>query len=287
MNTLSPIARLRRIINDPVERFKIGAAFLALLVIVAFADKSIREDDYIGFGFGLVGLMFIVAGIVFAFRAMGYRSGQKPKSNTKDRARVMVLSDHGLTLLKSVNAKIEALTVDKSKIVAGLEGERTAGDFLLRHLNEEWTVIEGFKGGKGEIDFLLIGPLGVFAIEVKNRSGIISVNGDQWTLTKPDGSVEPLQDNGGRSPARQISESAGWLASNLNRAGFPVHVPTAIIWAHPKASLGNPMNLVGVSYLFVMGSGLEQHFSKYLTLGSRLTRDQASRAVMMIQSLHK
>lgn len=262
------------------------------LIISAF-ERAIVTDARI-----VAGGLLIAVGIVFTVIALRHRkssvfTGQREWRATRGRAKVMTLSMHGATLFKSVNDKIEALrrkidelTVEKAKIAAGLEGERAVSGFFTRHLNDEWTVIEGFKGAKGEIDFLLIGPLGVFAIEVKNRSGIVGCNGDHWTITKPDGSVEQLQDNGGRSPARQLNESAGWLASNLHHAGFSVQVPTAIIWAHPKASLGAITNM-GVNYLILLGGNAPSHLRGYLALGTKLTQDQVGRVIMIVKSIHQ
>lgn len=261
-------------------------------IISAFERAIVTDARFVAGG------ILIAAGVAFVVIALRHRkgsifTGQREWRATRGRAKVMTLSMHGETLFKSVSDRIEALrrkldelTVEKAKIVAGLQGESAVGRFLLRHLNDEWTVIEGFKGAKGEIDFLLIGPLGVFAIEVKNRSGVIGCNGDHWTITKPGGVVEQLQDNGGRSPARQLNESAVWLASNLHHAGFSVRVPTAIIWAHPKASLGTITNM-GVNYLILLGGNAPSHLRGYLALGTKLTQDQVDRVIMIVKSIHQ
>lgn len=267
-------------------------------IITAF-EQGIMLDTKV-----IAGIIFVAAGVVFANLAIRQRKGRiftertrkpttEPETLIPGRARVMVLSNHGATMLKSVIDRIEALRrtidqlhIEKAKISIGLEGEKAVGGFFLRHLNDDWTVIEGFLGEKGEIDFVLVGPLGVFAIEVKNRAGIISCNGDQWAITKPDGSVELIKDNGGRSPARQLNESAGWLASKLHHAGFSVRVPTAIVWAHPKATMGAITN-IGINYLILLGSNAHQHFKGYLALGTRLTREQVSGIVACVKSIHK
>ena len=252
----------------------------------------------------IAGGIFITVAVAFAIITLRQRKNrvftERPSKSTAEPnapipgcARVMILSNHGATLFKSVSDRIEALkrtldslTIEKAKIAAGLEGEKAVGAFFLRHLNDEWTVIEGFLGEKGEIDFVLVGPLGVFAIEVKNRAGIISCNGDQWSITKPDGAMELIKDNGGRSPARQLNESAGWLASKLHHAGFSVRVPTAIVWAHPKATMGAIQN-IGINYLILLGDKAHHHFKNYLALGHRLTREQVSGVVASLISIHK
>ena len=263
--------------------------------------------DYVMVPFGLAIFFAIIALLLRARRlkvkmlraaSTGSYAAIAPVSN--NNANVLIFSNYGEELHVTANRKItvaqgiieaqkkliETVSVERSKIVAGLSGEEVVSDFLQRNLTQKWTIIEGFLGGKGEIDFVLIGPYGVFAIEVKNRNGIINCNSDQWTITKPDGTVEHLKDNGGRSPARQLNESAGWLAIKLREAGFSMRIPTAIIWAHPKASLGTITNM-SVNYLILMGGNAKQHFRNYLTLGAMLTQEQVSEVVMLVKATHK
>jgi hypothetical protein len=203
----------------------------------------------------------------------------------QNKARVVKLTDHGLHMITNVNEKIIAaervieqqkkiistLMVDKTKVTAGIAGEKTVSEFFLRALDNRWTVIEGFLGGKGEIDFVLIGPLGVFAIEVKNRNGVVSCNGDEWMLTRPNGEPVEIKDNGGRSPSQQITETATWLEDELRKVGYNVRIPKAVILAHPKAGLGAIANL-SVDSLMKLSSTAE--FKKYLSLGTPLSAEQ-------------
>lgn len=62
-----------------------------------------------------------------------------------------------------------------SKLEAGLEGERQVAELLAATLDDQWTLISGVvpKGLPGDIDHVLVGPAGVFAIEVKHWAGRI------------------------------------------------------------------------------------------------------------------
>jgi hypothetical protein len=55
---------------------------------------------------------------------------------------------------------------------AGNEGEKLVSQCLARQLNDQWTLFKGYHNSKGEIDFVLVGPPGVFAIrsEAPQRS---------------------------------------------------------------------------------------------------------------------
>lgn len=275
-------------------------------------------NNYVGTMFGLA---FLFAIIVLLLRAKKQRladdgelqwSGFAPPVDYENRARggcepvvtngasVLQLSNHGRVLYDTTNRKIadaeeviashkrliEKLSVDRSKISTGLRGEHAVADFLQQQLNDQWAIIEGFLGGKGEIDFVLIGPAGVFAIEVKNRNGVINCNGDQWSLAKADGTSVPLKDNGGRSPARQINEAAGWLENELCKAGHALRIPKAVIWAHPKASLGVIENM-SIQYLILLGPYAKVNFQNYLSLGTRLKQEQILAIARDVNLMHQ
>ena len=212
----------------------------------------------------------------------------------QNNANVVKVTDHSSHLFNAVNEKIGAaervieqqkklissLTVDKTKIVTGMAGEHAVTDFVRRALDNRWTVIEGYLGGRGEIDIVLIGPLGVFAIEVKSRNGMVSCNGDVWMLKKPSGESVALTDNGGRSPSQQINEAATWLENELYKVGHDVQIQKAVILAHPKASLGAIANL-SIDSLMLLGAA--EDFKKYLSLGTPLSAEQISGIVLVLR----
>jgi hypothetical protein len=212
----------------------------------------------------------------------------------QNNASVVKLTNHGLDMINNVNEKISAaekvieqqkklistLIVDKNKITAGIAGEKIVSEFFMRALDKRWTVIEGFLGGKGEIDFILIGPLGVFAIEVKSHNGVVSCNGDEWTLTRPNGERLALKDNGGRSPSQQITETATWLENELRKVGHEVRIPKAIILAHPKARVESVANL-NIDSLIMLGA--TEDFRKFLALGTPLSIDQITGIMLFLR----
>ena len=54
--------------------------------------------------------------------------------------------------------------------MAGIEGEQLVASGLGRVLDDEWTLIRGYRNRRGEIDHLLLGPRGLIAIEGKHRN---------------------------------------------------------------------------------------------------------------------
>lgn len=55
----------------------------------------------------------------------------------------------------------------------GLEAEETVGKSLLS-LPHEYKIIEDLNTGRGNIDVIVIGPTGLFVIEVKAMKGVVS-----------------------------------------------------------------------------------------------------------------
>ena len=58
-------------------------------------------------------------------------------------------------------------TDTEEKIRAGIAGEQLVATELGRALDDDWTLLRGYRNRRGEIDHLLLGPKGLFAIEVK------------------------------------------------------------------------------------------------------------------------
>lgn len=69
------------------------------------------------------------------------------------------------------------------KFRSGIVGEKLIGD-ELKKLDENYTVFQDVHvlGKKENIDFVVVGPTGVHAIEVKNHHGTVGFNGDELTL---------------------------------------------------------------------------------------------------------
>ena len=78
---------------------------------------------------------------------------------------------------------------------------------------DEWVLFRGYRNRRGEIDHLLLGPRGLFAIESKHRNGTVGAVGDRWSYVKYDNPVEhgEMTDAQGRSPSEQVSQPAAEL----------------------------------------------------------------------------
>jgi hypothetical protein len=134
---------------------------------------------------------------------------------------------------------------EEARLTAGIEGERRVQASLSLLLDDDWTLLRGYRNRRGEIDHLLVGPPGLFAIEGKHRNATVDCSGDRWWATKYDkygnlvGSRAEMTDQRGRSPSEQVNEPAAELEDFLRRRGHPVPIARIVTLTHPRARLGN------------------------------------------------
>jgi hypothetical protein len=133
-------------------------------------------------------------------------------------------------------------------LAAGMDGEQAVADELGYVLNDDWTLLRGYRNRRGEIDHVLLGPRGMFAIEVKHRNAMVYIDGDRWEYEKYDnyGNLVDqgcIKDRRGRSPSVQLNEAADELERFLHSRGQPVSVGRIVMLTHPKSELGDTRNM--------------------------------------------
>ena len=103
----------------------------------------------------------------------------------------------------------------------GQEGEDEVVKVLENTLDDNYTYIRNCiipNTRIGDIDGLLIGPKGVFAIEVKNYTGVFRISGgDMYRKLK--GDIYKLYY---RNPFRQVTQQKNYLEKYLKEKGVPV-----------------------------------------------------------------
>jgi hypothetical protein len=135
-------------------------------------------------------------------------------------------------------------TAREETILAGRNAERRVADELAAALGDEWLLLRGYCNSRGEIDALLLGPRGLFAIEEKYRSIRVYVRGDEWAAEQidkdgtPRGARSPMRDGKGRSPSQQVNEPVAALSSWLstNKRGTPI--TPVVLLTHSRARIG-------------------------------------------------
>lgn len=129
-------------------------------------------------------------------------------------------------------------------LTAGMTGEQLVASELGRAFGDDWVLLRGYRNRGGEIDHLLLGPRGLFAMEVKHRNATVHVDGDTWRFDKYDrfgNLIEQgrITDRGGRSPSRQVNDPADELQQFLTRRRQQITIQRVVILTHPQSQLGS------------------------------------------------
>lgn len=95
----------------------------------------------------------------------------------------------------------------------GADGEKKTARALRPLLREGWLLINDLPRSSGDIDYVLIGPSGVFLLEIKNLSGLVSVVSDtldvRWLEEPQDGYVNDSIGRRARGAAAERSRTLG------------------------------------------------------------------------------
>jgi hypothetical protein len=130
----------------------------------------------------------------------------------------------------------------------GESGEQRLFHHLNQRLGDEWIMFQGYKSRAGEADIVLVGPNGVWVVEVKTQRIRLTADGDNWTRVdlgsggSPKGPARPAVDGGGRTWGRQVSAAALALGEALERAGCPVPIHTAVVLMSRRAEVTKRLN---------------------------------------------
>ena len=118
-----------------------------------------------------------------------------------------------------------------SVLSAGAAGEEDAAA-LLSNLPDEYTVFRNAVAARWEIDFIVVGPTGVFAIEVKAYSGTLlgDYSEQQW-LKRKRSHMGKVYEKYVSNPLLQARRGAAALSRELLRRGERIYVNGAVYLA--------------------------------------------------------
>jgi hypothetical protein len=170
---------------------------------------------------------------------------------------------------------------------AGVQGE-DALTWGLSRLPDDWVMLRGYRNRRGEADHLLVGPMGIWAIEVKRRPVRVHIVGDRWSYEKLDrwGNVVETgeaTDRSGRSWARQVTDVAADLGAWLHKNGHAVPIRTAVMLMHERAQIGRCEQL-GVD---LVANHPEHLLAALPARPTPLSPHQCSEIVRLVQRDHR
>ncbi len=151
-----------------------------------------------------------------------------------------------LLAIPFVSYKIYKFLAKYRKYSKGIAGEVRV-ERVLRELDDSYILINNVRlpNGGGNIDHVVVGPTGVFAIETKNIKGSFVCEGDNWYKIK-NGKIRRV-----RSISRQAKQNAYRLRKVLRRHGCDQFVHSVVVLTGDcKVDLINPsVPVLGVDSL--------------------------------------
>ncbi len=124
--------------------------------------------------------------------------------------------------------QVDRLEARERDFATGRAGEERLVAFLHKYLGAEWRLFRNvvLLDGKGDIDAVLIGPAGIFALEVKAWNRSFRNQGEEWAY-QAGGQWIPME----RSPTIQAKWNARRLGKYLKERGIHVPVLPRVVWA--------------------------------------------------------
>lgn len=171
--------------------------------------------------------------------------------------------------IRRVHQEMEQIDQRIRQQTAGAQGENLLEQGLA-HLPDEWVMLRGYRNRRGEADHVLVGPGGIWLVEVKYRRVRLHVRGDEWWYEKLDSYGNAVEngwatDRTGRSWGDQVNDVAQDLRSWLSRNHHDMPVYTAVMLMHHQAQLGQTLdlavNLLGTAPRHLIEAIRESHAS--------------------------
>jgi hypothetical protein len=140
-----------------------------------------------------------------------------------------------ILLLFTVDRSIKELDKRVELYKKGEEGEERVSDVIKRALNGEWSLFRNvtIPGQRsGDLDAVLVGPTGVWILEIKTLSGKFKNIGEMWQCLNGN-KWEQMKGN----PSVQARNNALRVKNLLAADHISVFVKPVVVWANPESPL--------------------------------------------------
>jgi hypothetical protein len=151
-----------------------------------------------------------------------------------------LLSGAGLAYYGGLYRKQNRL---RGQLQAGLKGQRLLTT-VLACLDDSYYLINNLKlpGRADDVDHLLVGPNGIFALETKHHRGRIFCHNGQWYQSKMSRGGHLQPDEPIRDPVQQLKRNVDYLRTCINHTDRTLSKRTglwiegAVVFTHPSIS---------------------------------------------------
>ncbi|HYA15536.1 MAG TPA: nuclease-related domain-containing protein [Syntrophales bacterium] len=192
---------------------------------------------------------------------------------------------------KPLYPTLEGPDVKERRYASGRDGEWKVDKYFGHRLNDEWAILAGYRNVRGEIDRLLVGLGGIFAMEIKNIKGNVSCSGNDWKrsfyidgIPKEEPIIDGKDDGKRRGPGRQLNEPADVLEKYLNKTFPSCRICRIIVFTHEKTKLGSLEGHAMDEVVLLGNWQLEETLEKS---SFRMTGPELEKMVRKIENSHQ
>jgi hypothetical protein len=168
--------------------------------------------------------------------------------------------------------RYRSLGGQRDQLQAGLAGQRLLPQFLSS-LDDGYYLVNNLKlpGRADDVDHIVVGPNGVFALETKHHRGRIFWRDGQWYQSKMSrrGHLQPEAPV--RDPTRQLKRNVDYLRTCINRTDLELSRRTrlwiegAVVFTHPAVSLDLPHEvLTNLPFPVLRARDLPAHITRHV-----------------------
>jgi hypothetical protein len=235
------LVRLNQAVTEPVP----SAGFIH--IVSGGRSYSERKQSWLTLIEGMV-LGLVIAGMIFLIQ-WSISDFTKPHPNAKSIAELISLPAQliatvivavlliigGLLVGEIPNQITKRLEKQIEEYRLGQEGEDKVVQSILQALDGNWCLFRNISlpgRNKGDLDLVLVGPPGVWALEVKNYRGEFRNTGENWEMRQGRKWAKTFA-----SPSRQALSNAVRLANFLKSDNVKTFVNAVVVWANPEGSL--------------------------------------------------
>jgi hypothetical protein len=143
--------------------------------------------------------------------------------------------------------RYRANSVFRSQLEAGLRGQNRMTEVLAR-LDDDYYLLNNLSlpGRADDVDHMVVGPNGIFALETKNHRGRIFWREGEWYQAKVSRKGRPQPEEPIRDPSQQLKQNVDYLRSCINHTDPALSQRTrlwiegAAVFTHPTVMLDLP-----------------------------------------------
>lgn len=163
-------------------------------------------------------------------------------------------------------------------IRGGREGEEWATDVVRTTLDNRWTAFRNIKlpGRKDDLDLILVGPPGVWVLEVKSYKAPTRVQFKKWSYLQGK-KWQALDSN----PIAQVRNNAVQLRYFIEKYGLKQHISAAVVLTKPQQISNFEPTEEPIWFQFA----LEKHLTELNTLPERLHEAERTTIVAELTKL--